>query len=123
MSIQPTQQKSLTQTGPRKVSLPNPGGVRLPNDTFVPSENAVMGGDDSPCFYNGKVMTIREAKALAGTTTPTPAPTPKGESSWADIGLDPKQVMGGDDSPCFYNGKVMTIREAKALAAKEQAQA
>ncbi len=111
---------------PSVKSRPNPApnirGVspsRAPSvqDAFLPSEKFVMGGDESPCFHNGKVMTIREAKALSGVTQQSATPAPQGKSTWEAHGLDPKMVMGGPDSPCFYNGKVMTIREAKALAA------
>jgi hypothetical protein len=65
-----------------------------PTDKFVPGSlpsNGIMGGPDSPCFYNGKVMTIKQAKELSGWVEPTPTNATK--PTLEDYALDPKNLL------------------------------
>ena len=82
---------SLPKPRPQTATTSSP----LPTDTFEPTglpKNQIMGGLDSPCFYNGKVMTIREARELSGWVDPTP-PTQVQKPTLQDLALDPKDLM------------------------------
>lgn len=75
---------------------PTPG---IPLDTFTPSE-PLIGLPDLNKYPDWKPG----GRGLARNEPSTPIP------------VNDKTICGGPDSPCFYRGRVMTIREAKRLA-------
>lgn len=74
----------------------------------------------STLFQNGKAISFREAQALVGNSK-SEAQT-KEQADFSSFDLNSTMALGGPDSPCLYQGKVMTTREAQELAAKEKAE-
>ena len=69
-------------------------------DRYTPSKNPIIGMPDPSKYPDWKPGRTRGGS----------------ENSKPGLVLQPipgHEIMGGDDSPCFVNGEVMTIREAK----------
>lgn len=90
MHIPPARPNQSTKKYPRLQSKDQVESTQASPDRFTPSGR--MGGPDSPSFYNGQVMTVREARELSGWTEPT-TPTNVTKRSLEDYGLDPRDLL------------------------------
>ena len=96
-------------------------GPTAPGKVSPQSDGVTFGKLGSTLFQNGKAISFKEAQALVGTSSRAVVPTDE-QADFSGFDLNSTMALGGPDSPCFYNGKVMTTSEAQELAAKEKAE-